>query len=152
MALSHRREIERLEAESARQVEELTLQAEAKEEQLKQALVEIDARQSAIERLTADLDAARGETEAHTMRLREEAEARQQAESQRDDLSAELEFVRSEVLGAEGGRRGLFRRTKPKPASPKRVAGATPARSPEPEVAPLDEDTDALLERRLFGE
>ena len=86
------------------------------------------------------------------MRLREEAEARQQVETHRDELAAELEFMRTEVLGGESGKRGLFRRPKPKPLPIKRSAGVTSARAQEPELAPLDEDADALLERRLFGD
>jgi hypothetical protein len=70
-------------------------------------------------------------------------------------LEEELEFVRAEVqMGGQLKRRGgLFGRVTPArvPPAPKRPS-TPPPNAAERGEAPGDEDVDAVVERRLFGE
>lgn len=158
-AAEHRRELERVIAEAEARAAELLSrlgEAEARllgqEGDLRQRDRDLEQVRAELEAVRTDLDATRGELEAERIRLREQTVARQRAEEGRAQVEAEVEYLRSEVL-AGGQRRGWLRRGPREKAPLPRRADIRPAGTPDAVAGTdLDEDAEALLERRLFGE
>jgi len=80
----------------------------------------------------------------------EDAEALAQAVARSEDLQDEVAYLRASVTVNGGGRRrGLLRRD-PKPQR-QRPQPLPPPQPVEGTFTLVDEDTEALLERRLFS-
>ncbi len=152
-AAQHREQIERFQDEASVAIAALQQRVAEAHASVEAANAELGATRADVVRLTEDLEAARGEALAATARAREADELRLAAEQRVEELSEELAYVRSEVMGSAGGRKkskGLFGR---KPAPVKAAEKQSRAAVVLNDVAapPVDADVDDIIERRLFG-
>lgn len=149
----HREQVEQFQAEASAAISALQQQVAEARTAVEAASAELGAARADIVRLTEDVEAARGEAVAATARAREADELRMAAEQRMEELSDELAYVRSEVMGSPNGRKkskGLFGR---KPAPVKAAEKQSRAAVVLNDVAapPVDPDVDDIIERRLFG-
>ncbi len=152
-AAQHREQIERFQDEASVAIAALQQRVADAQARVESANAELGATRADVVRLNEDVEAARGEALAATARAREADELRLAAEQRVEELSEELAYVRSEVMGSAGGRKkskGLFGR---KPAPVKAAEKQSRAAVVLNDVAapPVDPDVDDIIERRLFG-
>jgi chromosome segregation ATPase len=153
-AFQHREQLERVQAEASAAIAGLQRKLAETTAQLDSTHGSLGASQADVVRLTEDVEAARGEAVAANARAREADELRLRAEQRLEEVGEELAYVRSEVMGSDGGRKGrkpMFGRGKPatikaaeRPNRPAVVNLDVPA-------PPADPDVDDIIERRLFG-
>ena len=150
----HREQLEQVQAEASAAITALQRKLADASAALESANGTLGATHAEVVRLTEDVEAARGEAFASNTRAREADELRQSAEQRVEELDEELAYVRSEVMGSAGGKRGrkpIFGRGKPatikaaeRLSRPAVVNLDVPAPAADPEV-------DDIIERRLFG-
>jgi chromosome segregation ATPase len=153
-AFQHREQVERLQAEAGAAIAALQQKLADAHAGIETVNAELGATRAEVVRLHEDVEAARGEAVAATTRAREADELRLGAEQRIEEMGEELAYVRSEVMGAEGGRKkpkGLFGRGRPAPV--KAAEKQTRAAMMPNDVAapPVDPDVEDIIERRLFG-
>jgi hypothetical protein len=156
-AFQHREQLETHAAHTATTIAAVEKQLAATQATLEATNAELGATRAEVVRITEDLQAARGEAEAANARAREEGELRVRAEQRLEEVQDELAYVRSEVMGGRNDKKkgGLLRRgAKPSPLKslePQSRPIAQAPRSAAP-TAPVSEELDEILERRLFGD
>jgi len=149
----HREQIEQFQAEASAAIAALQQQVAEARLAVEAANAEVGATRADVVRLTDDLEAARGEALAATARAREADELRMAAEQRVEELTDELAYVRSEVMGSPGGRKkqkGLFGR-KPSPVKAAEKQSRAAVVLNDVAAPPVDPDVDDIIERRLFG-
>jgi DNA repair exonuclease SbcCD ATPase subunit len=157
-AFQHREQLETHAAHTATTIAAIEKQLAETQTTLEATNAELGATRAEVVRATEDLQAARGEAEAANARSREEGALRVRAEQRLDEVQEELAYVRSEVMGGRNDKNkkgGLLRRgAKPSPLKSlepqSRPIAQAPSRNAAP-AAPVSEELDEILERRLFG-
>jgi chromosome segregation ATPase len=154
-AFQHREQLETVQQEASTAIAALQRKLADATAALEHVRGDLGATQADVVRLTDDLVAIRGEALAANARARDADELRLRAEQRTEELGEELAYVRTEVMGAAGGKKGvrkpMFGRGKPatikaaeRPNRPAVVNFDVPA-------PPTDPDVDDIIERRLFG-
>lgn len=152
-AFQHREQVEHIQSEASAAIAALQQQVTEMQAAIESANAELGATQAEVVRVTEDLEAARGEAVAATARAREADELRMAAEQRVEELTEELAYVRSEVMGSPGGRKkpkGLFGR-KPSPVKAAEKQSRAAVVNNDVAAPPVDPDVDDIIERRLFG-
>jgi chromosome segregation ATPase len=153
-AFQHREQLDQVQGEASAAIASLQRKLAEATAGLESATANLGATQADVVRLTEDVEAARGEAFAANARAREADELRLRAEQRIEEMGEELAYVRSEVMGSAGGKKGrkpMFGRGKPATIRAAERPNRSAVVNADVAAPPADPDVDDIIERRLFG-